>query len=156
MIASMCLALALYHEARGEPHYGQLMVARVIVNRVQSKNFPDSVCDVVMQPRQFSFVKKGKFPKAKDLDAWRVSQDLADQVIKDVRVLPYSMADHYHTVKVSPVWNKDLYKVTQVGGHIFYSRNHPYAFLGKIRPKSRPEALVKPEQFAFMRWFGLL
>lgn len=152
----MCLALALYHEARGEPHYGQLMVARVIVNRVQSKNFPDSICDVVMQPRQFSFVRDGKFPNPKDESSWHSSKVLAAEIVKDVRVLPYSIADHYHTVKISPVWNKDLYKVTRVGRHIFYSRHHPYAFLGKIRPKSRPEALVKPEQFAFMRWFGLL
>lgn len=156
MIASMCLALALYHEARGEPHYGRLMVARVIVNRVQSNNFPDSICDVVMQPRQFSFVRDGKFPKPNDETSWQSSQDLAAEIVKDVRVLPYSAADHYHALRVKPVWRKDLYEVTQVGNHIFYSRKNPSDLLGKIRPKSRPESLVKPEQFSFMRWLGLL
>lgn len=156
MIASMCLALALYHEARGEPHYGQLMVARVIVNRVQSKNFPDSICDVVMQPRQFSFVRDGKFPKPEDKTSWQSSQDLAAEIVKDVRVLPYSAADHYHALKVNPAWRKDLYEVTHVGNHIFYSRKNPSDFLGKIRPKSRPKKLEKPEQFSFTRWLSLL
>ena len=65
MLASMCLALALYHEARGEPVSGQMMVAKVIVNRIQSNRFPNKMCDVVMQPRQFSFVRNGKISKPK-------------------------------------------------------------------------------------------
>ena len=70
MIASMCLALALYHEARGESYQAQLMVAKVIINRVESKRWPSSVCGVVMEDRQFSFVRKGKVPRAKNKRAW--------------------------------------------------------------------------------------
>ncbi len=62
MLAEMCLALALYHEARGEPSTGQMMVAKVIVNRMESKKFPSDMCGVIMQPRQFSFVRKGLAP----------------------------------------------------------------------------------------------
>ena len=56
MIAELCLSLALYHEARGEPLNGQRAVAEVIMNRVESNRFPDTICGVVMQPNQFSFV----------------------------------------------------------------------------------------------------
>ena len=147
MIASMCLALALYHEARGEPHYGQLMVARVIVNRVQSKNFPNSICDVVMQPRQFSFVRDGKFPKPKDESSWQSSQDLAAEIVKDVRVLPYSSADHYHALKVKPVWRNDLHEVTQVGSHVFYSRKDPSTLLGRFARSQGQKVWLNPNNF---------
>ena len=73
MIASMCLALALYHEARGESRQAQLMVARVIINRVESKRWPSSICGVVMEDRQFSFVRNGKVPNTKNKDAWQAA-----------------------------------------------------------------------------------
>ena len=60
MLASMCLALALYHEARGEPVSGQMMVAKVIVNRIQSNRFPNKMCDVVMQPQTVFIREKRK------------------------------------------------------------------------------------------------
>ena len=56
MLAELCLALAVYHEARGEPLIGQKAVAEVVMNRVASDRFPDTICGVVMQPKQFSFV----------------------------------------------------------------------------------------------------
>ena len=51
-----CLATALYHEARGEGERGQKAVAFVIHNRAQSPEFPDGYCNVILQPKQFSFV----------------------------------------------------------------------------------------------------
>lgn len=117
----LCLSLALYHESRGEPHQGQLMVAAVIVNRVVSDRFPDDMCEVVMQPRQFSFVRKGKIPTPKDAKAWKAAHNLAEQILTDTRILPPTMADHFHTTSVKPVWRKDLKKLKRVGNHIFYS-----------------------------------
>src|ERR671916_33370 len=67
-----CLASAIYFEARGEPIKGQLAVAEVVLNRVASKKYPDSICAVVKQPWQFSFVKDGKFPAInKESKSWR-------------------------------------------------------------------------------------
>ena len=57
-----CLARAVYFEAKGEPLRGQLAVAQVILNRTQSGRFPSSVCGVVKQRGQFSFVRGGHFP----------------------------------------------------------------------------------------------
>lgn len=52
-----CLALNIYHEARGEGIKGMRAVASVVMNRVRSKLFPDTVCDVVSQPAQFSWYR---------------------------------------------------------------------------------------------------
>jgi spore germination cell wall hydrolase CwlJ-like protein len=143
LIASTCLALAIYFEARGESVHGQRMISRVIVNRMQSDKFPNDMCDVIMQPRQFSFIKKGKIPKPRDKRAWVKAQALAVEILKDTRLLPYSKADHYHATYVQPFWRNDLYKITQVGQHIFYSRYHPMAIKISLRPKQRPKGLAR-------------
>jgi len=137
MIASMCLALALYHEARGESYQAQLMVAKVIINRVESKRWPSSVCGVVMEDRQFSFVRKGKVPRAKNKRAWENATALAEKILKDPGILPYSNADHYHTTKVRPIWRNKLYRIARIDQHIFYSYAHPTPMTSSIRPKIR-------------------
>ena len=53
--ALLCLALTIYHESRGEPVSGQYAVAEVVVNRSQERNL--SICDVVYEKNQFSWVK---------------------------------------------------------------------------------------------------
>ena len=102
--AAACLSLALYHEARGEPYVGQLMVAKVIVNRMKSPRWPSSMCNVITQDRQFSFYRKGKIQKPRDEVAWAKAQDLAVKIINNPDILPYTDADHYHTVNVRPVF----------------------------------------------------
>lgn len=57
-----CMAGAIYFEAKGEPLSGQLAVAEVILNRSKSGRFPKTVCSVVKQPGQFSFVRGGRVP----------------------------------------------------------------------------------------------
>src|SRR5687768_14010949 len=56
-----CLAGAVYFEARGEPIEGQLAVAEVVLNRAASGRYPPRICDVVTQPWQFSFIRRGRF-----------------------------------------------------------------------------------------------
>jgi len=135
--AAACLSLALYHESRGEPRLGQLMVARVIVNRVESKRWPSSMCAVITQDRQFSFYRKGKAPKPRDEVAWAKAQELAVEIINDPDILPHTSADHYHTTEVYPVWRVKLYKVVRIGKHIFYSYTKPTAIQTSLRPKTR-------------------
>ena len=117
-----CLAGAIYFEARGEPIEGQLAVAEVVLNRQRSDKYPDTICAVVKQPWQFSFVKDGKFPEIdKDSKAWRkavavarIAREHLDQRLpKDVL--------WYHADYVAPVWRKALDKEDKIGLHIFYS-----------------------------------
>ena len=136
--AAACLSLALYHEARGEKLLGQLMVAKVIVNRVASPRWPSSMCNVITQDRQFSFYRKGKAPSPRDEVAWAKAQKLAVQIINNPDILPYTIADHYHTVDVHPVWRRKLYRIVRIGKHIFYSYKQPEAPRISVRPRTRP------------------
>jgi spore germination cell wall hydrolase CwlJ-like protein len=117
-----CLAGAIYFEARGEPIEGQLAVAEVVLNRVASKKYPDSICAVVKQPWQFSFVKDGKFPAInKDSKSWRKA--VAVSRIAKLKLDQKLSTDTlwYHADYVQPVWRKALDKEDKIGLHIFYS-----------------------------------
>jgi len=142
--AAACLSLALYHEARGEPIHGQLMVARVIVNRMESRRWPSSMCGVITQHRQFSFYRKNNTPKPRDEVAWAKAQKLATDIINDPNILPPSTVNHYHTPNVHPVWRKGLHRIARIGNHIFYSYDHPTAVKVSVRPRKRPRNLLDP------------
>jgi spore germination cell wall hydrolase CwlJ-like protein len=118
-----CLASAIYFEARGEPVEGQLAVAEVVLNRSQSGRYPSTVCGVVEQPWQFSFVNAtGRIPQADRSSAsWRRAVAVAK--IAEVgasRLLPRSVL-WYHAEYVSPSWGRRLARNTKIGLHIFYS-----------------------------------
>lgn len=114
-----CLAVGVYFEAKGEPLSGQLAVADVILNRTQSGRFPKSVCSVVKQPGQFSFVKGGKLPV---IDAarrsWKTAVAVARVATKDLWNSPVEGALFFHARHLSPKWGKA--RVATVGNHIFY------------------------------------
>ena len=59
-LALMCLSLNIYYEARNQPLRGQMAVAEVVLNRVEDKNFPDTICEVVMEGPTYSW--KPDFP----------------------------------------------------------------------------------------------
>ncbi len=118
-----CLANAVYFEARGEPLQGQLAVAEVVMNRAASGRYPSTLCAVVVQPAQFSFVRRGIIPRAdRASDAWRRAVAVA-RIAKE-RVLPRVLPSSclwYHANYVSPSWGRRLARNAQIGLHIFYS-----------------------------------
>ena len=75
-----CLAQNIYFEARGERQAGQLAVGLVTMNRVNSKRFPNTVCKVVWQKRQFSWTHDGKSDRPTDMKAWKLAQKIAEFV----------------------------------------------------------------------------
>jgi spore germination cell wall hydrolase CwlJ-like protein len=118
-----CLANAVYFEARGEPLQGQLAVAEVVMNRAASGRFPTSLCGVVVQRAQFSFVRRGRMPRAdRGSEAWRRAVGVARVAVerKAPRLLPPSCL-WYHANYVSPSWGHRLAETTRIGLHIFYS-----------------------------------
>lgn len=116
-----CLATAIYFEARGEPIDGQLAVAEVILNRVASPDFPDDVCGVVWQKKQFSWTHDGKSDKPKDKAAYAVATNIAKQALSG-DVLGHG-ATFYHAEYVRPYWSKKLTYVGKIGTHIFYVKD---------------------------------
>ena len=118
-----CMAVAVYHEARGETLEGQLAVARVIMNRAVSGKYPTTWCGVVKQPWQFSFVnpRTGVMPGVDEASAaWRKAQGITRLAMANA--VPSVPTDclWYHANYVSPSWGRRLTKVSQIGAHIFY------------------------------------
>lgn len=118
-----CIAVAVYHEARGESLEGQLAVARVIMNRAASGRYPGSWCAVVKQPWQFSFVnpRSGYMPGVDASSiAWRRAVGITRLAINNA--VPSVPTDclWYHADYVSPDWGRRLQRVSQIGAHIFY------------------------------------
>ena len=114
-----CLARAVYFESKGEPLAGQLTVAEVIINRAESGRFPSSICGVVRQPSQFSFVRRGHIPtppsSARD---WRIAVAIAEIAMRDLAEGSAPRALFFHARHASPGWR--LTRVATVGNHIFY------------------------------------
>jgi hypothetical protein len=118
-----CVAIAVYHEARGEPLDGQLAVAEVIMNRAASGRYPVSWCQVVKQPWQFSFVnpRTGHMPAVRrDSAAWAYAQAITRIAVGNFAdALPGDVL-WYHADYVAPSWGRRLAKVEKIGAHIFY------------------------------------
>ncbi len=116
-----CLATAVYFESMGEPLEGQLAVAQVVINRTQSGLYPTSLCGVVKQKAQFSFVRAGHFPRINAAClAWRKAQAIARiAAARMAQVLPADVL-WYHADYVAPSWGRRLARVDKIGAHIFY------------------------------------
>lgn len=129
--AMLCLALNVYHEARGEPDAGQWAVAQVTMNRAQRD--PKKVCDAVFAPRQFSWAnplteaptvstrkKRAKHFMPRDPVAWDKAKTIAQRALIGLGEDVVGDATHYHATRVAPRWASSLEEVAQVGDHIFY------------------------------------
>lgn len=120
-----CLALNMYHEARGQGKIGMLLVGHVTMNRVKHKNYPNTICKVVYQHKQFSWVHTIKDHTPKEKKSWKLAQDLAKQVIN--RTFDRSNgALFFHNKNISPYWSKDndeIQKLDKHRSHIFYAFN---------------------------------
>ena len=114
-----CLAGAVYFEARSESLDGQLAVADVILNRADSGRFASTVCGVVHQPGQFSFVRGGRMPAInRNSQDWREAVAIARIAEKDRWESAASDALFFHATHVSPRWK--LRRVATVVNHVFY------------------------------------
>ena len=128
-----CLALNIYHEARDQPIEGQVAVAQVVMERVKSNKYPNSICEVIMQGPtyswsinypikhrcQFSWYCDGLSDRPKDMIAYLNSVDVAEKTLHGLKdVVKGSM--YYHSTKVNPWWAKYKIRVRQIGDHIFY------------------------------------
>jgi N-acetylmuramoyl-L-alanine amidase len=113
-----CLAKAVYFESKGEPLSGQLAVAEVVMNRAKSGRFASSLCGVVKQPSQFSFVRGGGFPPVVNQAMWQQAVGVAHVAMNGLWEGPAKGALFFHATRVSPNWGKT--PVATVGNHVFY------------------------------------
>ena len=118
-----CIAVAVYHEARGESLEGQMAVAKVIMNRAASGKYPTSWCGVVKQPWQFSFVnpRSGYMPSVDQAsDSWRKALGVTRLAVANAVQSVPSECLWYHADYVAPSWGRRLTRVEKIGAHIFY------------------------------------
>jgi N-acetylmuramoyl-L-alanine amidase len=114
-----CLAGAIYFESKGEPLLGQLAVAQVIINRAKSGRFPASICGVVFQRSQFSFVRGGRFPPiARGSHQWKEAVGTAKVAMQGLHDSSVGTALFFHARYVSPGWK--LARLGTIGNHVFY------------------------------------
>lgn len=120
-----CLATNIYFEARGESKLGQKAVAWVTLNRVDDPNYPDTICDVVWDRKQFSWTHDGKSDVPKDKDAWLQAQLTAIQVLIDQQLNnddPTDGSTMFHAVTVKPYWRKQYEMTSRIDNHVFYRK----------------------------------
>ncbi|MBH0229608.1 spore cortex-lytic enzyme [Halobacillus yeomjeoni] len=108
------MANAVYGEARGEPYVGQVAVAAVILNRVSSASFPNSVSGVIFEPRAFTAVSDGQI--------WLTPNEQAKEAVLDAinGWDPSGQALYYfnpNTATSSWIWSRP--QIKQIGKHIF-------------------------------------
>lgn len=118
-----CLTEALYFEARGEGLDGQIAVAEVVLNRVDSPLYPRTVCGVVKQRGgggcQFSYVCKGK-TKMREKGSADLAGRIARAMLDGAPRLLTDGATHFHTRGVKPSWSKRFSRTASIGAHHFY------------------------------------
>lgn len=123
-----CLTEALYHEARGESVLGQIAVAEVILNRVDSRAYPDSVCGVIGQGAnsgracQFSYKCDGKSDAPSEHEVYDHLGKIAWLMLAGKPRILTGDATHYHTTSVRPKWSRKLVKTARIGDHLFYRK----------------------------------
>jgi len=131
-----CLAVNIYHEARGESKDGQIAVAFVTLNRVKNNSYPDTICGVVYQAKwkenwkgnlmpvrhqcQFSWFCDGKSDDPEDSKTWVQCLTLARNILQGAYGDITEGATHYHSVYVNPYWADSLNETVIINEHIFY------------------------------------
>lgn len=117
-----CMALNIYHEARGESREGQIAVGHVTLNRVKSKKYPDTICEVVYQNKQFSWTHDRIPDRPRDIKNYNRIKRLSYEILQGLHKDPTSGSTYFHTKKVNPWWSRSVKRTRIIGNHIFYRR----------------------------------
>ena len=131
-----CLAQNIYFESRSESQADQIAVGQVVLNRVHSSKYPNSVCEVIRQGPTYSWTKDfpvkhkcqfswycdGKSDRIRDKKAWDKAKMIAGVLLSMPEFVPNVVEDatHYHAHYVKPHWADKLERITRIDSHIFY------------------------------------
>lgn len=120
-----CMVEVIHFEAQGESRSGKKGVANVVLNRMESKRFPDTICEVVHQPMQFSYRNKTKYPPVRlknrtDVKSFMGTLDIAIKAVQNNLNDNTYGADHYFAhSKVNPKWYNSDNVTIVIGNHTF-------------------------------------
>ncbi|MFY0545714.1 spore cortex-lytic enzyme [Brevibacillus sp. H7] len=108
------LAKLVYSEARGEPYVGQVAVAAVVMNRLQSNQFPKTVKDIIFEPYAFTAIQDGQFWLRPNRTAYRAAWEAVRGWDPSYGALYYFNPD---TATSRWIWSRP--QITKIGRHIF-------------------------------------
>lgn len=108
------IARIISAEARGEPYEGQVAVGAVILNRIESPSFPDTVPGVVYQPGAFSCVNNGQFSQPVADSCFRAAQDALNGWDPTNGSIYY-----YNPVTAQSAWIRQRPILLRIGNHVF-------------------------------------
>ncbi|MBT2188006.1 cell wall hydrolase [Sphingobium sp. H33] len=138
--ALSCLTNAIYYEAANEPEEGQRAVAQVVLNRLRSPDWPNSICGVVYQGTerddlrcQFTFSCDGSMARIPNGDKWLRARRVAEEALGGKVFEPAGLATYYHTLTVFPGWATQMHASAIIGAHIFYRAPGPSGTPGRFR-----------------------
>ncbi len=134
---AICLAKNIYFEAGNQPLAGKVAVAQVVLNRIEHSSYPDDICGVVYQSKeyytswtgktqpklgmcQFSWYCDGRSDEPLDTKTWLSSYEIASQVMMGKFPDITEGATHYHADYIYPYWADTLNETVQITDHIFY------------------------------------
>ena len=131
-----CLALNSYYESRNQSVAGQIAVAQVVLNRVESRKFPDTICEVIYQGPtytnwkgnempvrnrcHFSWWCDGKSDIPVDVRTYHKILDMLTELVYSDTIDITDGSTHYHADYVEPDWSKKLERTVTIDDHIFY------------------------------------
>lgn len=143
-----CLAQNIYFEAANQPYAGKMMVGLVVIARLNSQHYPNTICGIVFQGLrwhgkeirdkcQFSWTCDGikhvvDLGNPIDKKAWDASMSIAAILITNRSSIHADELTHYHEVSVKPYWAKTMVPVMQVGRHLFYAARNSDAALASM------------------------
>lgn len=108
------LARCIYGEARGEPYKGKVAVGAVILNRVASSKFPNTIAGVIYQPGAFSVVSDGQINLNPDQECINAAKDAINGYDPTGGCVFY-----YNPAKTSNAYMHSLPTVVTIGSHRF-------------------------------------
>lgn len=110
------LARLINGEARGEPYIGQVAVGAVIMNRVKSSDFPNTISGVIYQKGQFTAISDGQFDAAieKDSTVFKAAQDAINGTDPTNGAIYY-----YNPKKTTSKWIYSRPVIKTIGEHVF-------------------------------------
>jgi spore germination cell wall hydrolase CwlJ-like protein len=127
-----CMAENIFYEAATQSYVGKIAVGMVVLNRVKTPGYPDTVCKVIYEGSQNIHTSTCQFSwtcaPRKGIDKtslyWRQSLAAANDLLtkKDAIIDVTEGATSYHADYVNPAWSKQLHFVTQIDQHIFYKK----------------------------------
>ena len=108
------LAKCVYAESRGEPYAGQVAVAAVILNRVKSSKFPNTISGVVYQPYAFTAVSDGQINLEPNQTAYNAARDAMNGWDPT-----YGCIYYYNPATATSKWIFSRQTVVTIGKHVF-------------------------------------